>query len=337
MSARVLQGFGAISHLGETARELGFTRSLLVSDVPMYADRAPHTVLFSDFGVNPDSTAAERGRDLAREAKIDSIIAIGGGSSLDTGKAINFLLTNGGRMADYRGYGKARRPMLPMIGIPTTAGTGSEAQSYAVISDSETKVKMACGDPKASFAITILDPELTRTVPDRVRATSGFDAIAHAVETLVTKRRSKLSLSYTREAWKLLPNAFMKTDDGSLEDMQVGAYLAGLAIENSMLGAAHACANPLTKNYGIVHGVALAVLLPVVVEWNGCPEYAELHPDLAGFLRRLASDAGLPATLSELGVPKDDLARLSEEASEQWTGRFNPRPLNALEIYECSW
>ncbi|HYP08407.1 MAG TPA: iron-containing alcohol dehydrogenase, partial [Bryobacteraceae bacterium] len=292
---------------------------------------------FADFGANPDSNSAERGRALAADTGIDSIIALGGGSSLDCAKAINFLLTNGGSIRDYRGYGKARKPMLPMIGIPTTAGTGSEAQSYAVISDAETKTKMACGDPKAAFAVTILDPELTRTVPASVRAASGFDAIAHAVETLVTTRRNSLSLSFTRGAWKRLPHSFMKTDDQSLEEMQVGAYLAGLAIENSMLGAAHACANPLTKNYGIVHGPALAVLLPHVVRWNACREYSEFHPDLAAFLRELASDAGLPSSLSELGVPKEDLPRLSKEASEQWTGRFNPRPLNAMEIYECAW
>ncbi len=268
---------------------------------------------------------------------MDSIIALGGGSSLDCAKAINFLYTNGGSMREYRGYAKARKPMLPMIGIPTTAGTGSEAQSYAVISDAETKTKMACGDPKAAFAITVLDPVLTRTVPGNVRAASGFDAISHAVETLVTKRRNALSLTFTREAWKRLSGAFMKTDDRSLEDMQVGAYLAGLAIENSMLGAAHACANPLTKNYGIIHGIALAVLLPHVVRWNACADYDEFHPDLAAYLRAIASDAGLPSSLAELGVPKADLPRLSEEAAEQWTGRFNPRPINALEIYECAW
>ena len=140
---------------------------LLVSDVPAYAAGVPRVAWFSDFAANPDSAAAERGRDVAAEAQIDSIIAIGGGSSLDCAKAINFLLTNGGHMRDYRGYGKARKPMLPMIGVPTTSGTGSEAQSYTVISDAETKTKMACGDPKAAFAIVILDPELTRTVPVR--------------------------------------------------------------------------------------------------------------------------------------------------------------------------
>jgi alcohol dehydrogenase len=337
VSARVVQGFGSFARLAEIASELGFTRSLLVSDVPIHAARVPCVAWFANFSANPDSAAAERGRELAAEAQIDSIIGLGGGSSLDCAKAINFVLTNGGHMRDYRGYGKARKPMLPMIGVPTTSGTGSEAQSYAVISDAETKTKMACGDPKAAFAVVILDPDLTRSVPQNVRAASAFDAIAHTVETLVTTRRNALSLTFTREAWKRLTASYMKMDDRSLEDMQVGAYLAGLAIENSMLGAAHACANPLTRNYGIVHGVALAALLPHVVRWNACPEYHEFHPDLAGFLRDLANDTGMPSSLSELGVPKRDLPRLAQEASEQWTGRFNPRPINALEIYECAW
>jgi alcohol dehydrogenase len=337
VSARVVQGFGSFARLGETASELGFTRPLLVSDVPMYAARIPCAAWFANFGANPDSAAAERGRDLAAEAQADSIIAVGGGSSLDCAKAVNFLLTNGGQISDYRGYGKARKPMLPMIGVPTTSGTGSEAQSYAVISDAETRTKMACGDPKAAFAVAILDPDLTRSVPGPVRAASAYDAIAHAVETLVTTRRNALSLTFSREAWRRLTASYLKTDDRSLEDMQLGAYLAGLAIENSMLGAAHACANPLTRNFGIVHGVALAVLLPHVVRWNACPEYHEFHPDLPGYLRAIANDAGLPATLAELGVAKTDLPRLALEAAEQWTGLFNPRPLNAIEIYECAW
>jgi alcohol dehydrogenase len=337
VSARVLQGFGSFAHLSEIAAELGFQRSLLVSDVPAYAKLAPNEFWFSDFGANPDSSAAERGSLFARAAGVDSIIALGGGSSLDCAKAINFLLTNGGQMSEYRGYGKARKPMLPSIGIPTTAGTGSEAQSFAVISDADTKTKMACGDPKAAFSVTILDPDLTRTVPSNVRAASGFDALSHAVETLVTKRRTTLSLTYAREAWRLMADAYMKTDDRSLEAMQLGSYLAGLAIETSMLGAAHACANPLTKNYGIIHGEALAVLLPHVVRWNACPEYSEFHPDLAGFLWDRAGEAGLASTLRSFGVPKEDLPRLSEEAAQQWTGKFNPRPLNALEIYECAW
>src|SRR5205085_11358614 len=134
---------------------------------------------FHDFDANPNTAMVEAGRAFAAPLKIDSLIGLGGGSSMDCAKGINFLLTGGGAMQDYWGFGKAKHPMLPMIGIPTTAGTGSEAQSYALISDAETHVKMACGDPKAAFEIAILDPRLTVSQPRSITATTGFDAIAH--------------------------------------------------------------------------------------------------------------------------------------------------------------
>src|SRR6185369_12939585 len=137
-------------------------------------------------------------------AGIDSIVAIGGGSSLDCAKGINFVLTNGGSMRDYRGHNKAEKPMLPSIGIPTTAGTGSEAQSYAIISDAETHAKMACGDDKARFRIVILDPVLTVTQPREVTAIAGYDALSHATEAYVTTKRNDDSMSLARDAFRLL-------------------------------------------------------------------------------------------------------------------------------------
>ena len=143
---------------------------------------------FHDFDANPDTAMVEAGRALrGASAAIDSIVALGGGSSLDCAKGINFVLTNGGSMRDYRGHGKASRPMLPSIGMPTTAGTGSDAQSYALISDAETHAKMACGDPKAAFRIAILDPALTVSQPESVTAVAGYDALSHAVESFVTR------------------------------------------------------------------------------------------------------------------------------------------------------
>ena len=201
-------GAGAIERLGELARELNFKRTLLVADhglVRPHVDeavapleKAGVEVRFHDFEVNPDTRMVEAGTKLVAPLKIDSIIGLGGGSSMDCAKGINFLLTNGGRMADYHGYGKATQPMLPMIAIPTTAGTGSEGQTYALISD-ESHVKMACGDPKAAFRVALLDPALTVSQPRSITATSGFDAIAHAVETYVTTKRNPLSL-FSREA-----------------------------------------------------------------------------------------------------------------------------------------
>src|SRR5262249_30994646 len=162
----------------------------------------------------------------------------------------------------YWGTGKATREMLPMIAVPTTAGTGSETQSFALISDAETHVKMACGDKKASFRVALLDPTLTVSQPQRVTALTGIDALAHALETYVTRVRNPVSLAFSREAWLLLGENLGRVlaDPANIEarsGMQLGACFAGLAIENSMLGATHALANPLTTHYQIPHGQAI--------------------------------------------------------------------------------
>ncbi len=368
---RVVFGAGALDRLGELARDLGFRRALLVTDAGLV--RAGHfnhaatllksagvTVIpFHDFPPNPDTRAMEAGRDVARAEAVDSIIGLGGGSSMDCAKGVNFLVTNGGRMQDYAGYGKATKSMLPMIGIPTTTGTGSEAQSYALVSDAETRVKMACGDPKAAFRVAILDPLLAVSQPDAVRSMTGYDALSHAVETQVTTRRNALSEIFSREAWRLLAANYERAleEPANVEvqgAMMLGAHFGGAAIENSMLGATHACANPLTARYGTVHGAAIALLLPHVVRWNGGvagARYGELigagnggpqraAEALARRLEQLALAGKLPTRLQAAGVRREDLPALAEAAAQQWTGKFNPRPLDAagaLEVYQCAF
>jgi alcohol dehydrogenase len=373
---RVIFGAGTFERLGELARELGFRRTLLVSDAGLIAaghvghatsvlQKAGISVAhFHDFRENPDSDDVERGRAFAAQEKVDSIIGMGGGSSLDCAKGINFVLTNGGRIEDYRGYGKAAQPLLPMLGVPTTTGTGSEAQSYAVVASAENKMKMACGDPKAAFRIALLDPTLVTSQPKATIVASGFDAMAHAVETCATTRRNLLSRSLSREAWRLLEANFeeFESDPRNLTragEMLFAAHLAGAAIENSMLGAAHACANPLTARYDVTHGLALCVLLPHVVLWNwrdagtsyaelqGMPEIKDTEASrcaaaetLAWRLRQIAISVRAPRRLSELGVKREDLPLLAEQAAQQWTGTFNPRPFDAagaLEIYEWAF
>jgi alcohol dehydrogenase len=307
---------------------------------------------FHEFSQNPDSHVIEEGCRYAEPLGIDGLIGLGGGSSMDCAKGINFVLTNGGTMADYRGYGRARRPLLPMIAVPTTAGTGSEAQSYALISDAVTHAKMACGDPSAAFAAAILDPTLTVSQPPQVTAATGYDALSHAVETWVSTRRNPVSDLFAREAWRLLSANFERvlakpTDLDARSAMLLGAHYAGAAIERSMLGATHACANALTKQYATVHGVAIAVLLRHVVRWNVLgdgatlgPRYAELSPDLPGVLGRLAAAGGFPDDLEAAGASRNDLDRLAAEAATQWTGTFNPRQFDARgarEIYEMAW
>jgi alcohol dehydrogenase len=302
----------------------------------------------------------EAGRAHAAACGVDSLVAIGGGSSLDCAKAINFVLTNGGAMRDYRGYGKARQPLRPMIGVPTTAGTGSEAQSYALISHAETHEKMACGDPQAAFRIAVLDPAVTVSQPRVVTAVAGYDALSHAVEAFVTTRRTPVSELFAREAWRLLAAAYevVLAQPDAIEAraaMQLGANHAGLAIEQSMLGAAHACANPITARCGAAHGVAVAVMLPHVVRWNAPhvgDRYATLlqvsgdarsdEPGraLAERLERLARAGGLATALRDLGVRRDHLPDLASDAASQWTGTCNPRPFDAaaaLNLYEQAY
>ena len=285
MAQALVFGPGSFSQLGEVARTLGLRHPLLVSDRGIleagYVHQARGTLKaaglavddFHDFSQNPNSDQIEVGRIYAATLGIDGIIGLGGGSSMDCAKGINFVLTNGGSMADYKGYGKAFRPMLPMIAVPTTAGTGSEAQSYALITDARTHEKMACGDSKAAFAASILDPGLTVSQPHHVTAAAGYDAISHAVETWVSTRRNPMSELFSREAWQLLSANYERVlahphDLAARGAMLIGAHFAGAAIERSMLGGTHACANPLTARYETVHGVAIALLLPHVVRWN---------------------------------------------------------------------
>ena len=247
--------------------------------------------------------------------------------------------------------------MLPAIGIPTTAGTGSEAQSYAIISDAETHAKMPCGDEKAAFRVAVLDPELTVSQPPQVTAIAGYDAISHAVEAYVTKNGTEESRGLAAEAWSLLDANYERvlaapTDVAARGAMLKGSNLAGAAIELSMLGATHACANPLTAKYGTTHGIAIAVMLPHVVRWNGeavGDRYARLlrvsgrvfmddpAETLAARLEQLRASAGLPTTLRELGVSESDIPGLAADAATQWTGTHNPRPFEGFDacgLYE---
>jgi len=364
---RVIHGAGSLSRLGELARDLGGRHVLLVTDPGLekaghprrarqfMLDAGLRVSVFDEVKENPTTREVDVGVTFAKEHAVDLIVAIGGGSSMDCAKGINFLLTNGGRMADYKGFGRATKPMLPSIGVPTTAGTGSEAQCYALITDEKTHLKMACGDKKAAFRIAILDPDLTASQPRGVAAVTGIDAIAHAVESYVCTRRTPISQVFSLQAFRLLVPAFAASLDNPSDAairsaMQVGAHFAGVAIENAMLGICHSCANPLTAHYGITHGTAIAVLLPHVVRFNATHAehlYAELIGEqgdaakrLAGRLSEFIAIAGLPGRLRDCDVSDTILHLLAEEASQQWTAQFNPRPVkeeDLLSVYEAAW
>ncbi len=359
---RVIVGPGAINRLGEVVRCLDSTRALLVTDPGLEASGHPRRAerclaeagvsVFTFDGVKENPTEREviAGVAVARRHAINCIVAVGGGSSMDCAKGINFLLTNGGTMADYKGHGKATKPMLPSVGVPTTSGTGSEAQSYALITDSSSHMKMACGDKKAAFRVSILDPELTLSQPRMVTAVTGIDAIAHAVESLVCTKANPFSRMCSLAAWKHLePNFEIVLRDpqnlAARAAMQLGSHFAGMAIEAAMLGVCHSCANPLTAHYGLTHGTAIGILLPHVVRFNaaGGDLYRDLNPDAEALADRVADlvrAAGLPTRLKDFGISEGILHLMAVEANEQWTARFNPRAVGEpeiLTIYQAAW
>jgi alcohol dehydrogenase class IV len=375
LPTRIVFGPGSLSELGAAAAALAAKRVLVVSDPGIVAaGHAPRGIdslraaglsveLFPGVAENPTTKHVDAGLAAARDFRPDLVVGIGGGSSMDCAKGINFVYSCGGRMQDYWGVGKATGPLLPMIAVPTTAGTGSETQSYALIADAETHVKMACGDKRAAFRIAVLDPELTVTQPRRVTVLTGIDALSHAIETYVTKRRSAISLAFSREAWRHLVSSFARVLDdptavAARAEMQLGACLAGVAIENSMLGAAHALANPLTATFGIAHGEAVGVMLPHVIRYNGrvvADQYQELIgtgrragasiegddavESLAMFVAQMARHGGLAGSLSDCGVQAASLPKLAAAAAEQWTGTFNPVELTTDDfqrLYEAA-
>lgn len=363
LAQRVIFGENSIEKLAESTRTLGGGQALIVTDPGIQEagilDRAYSTLksekipccVFANVDPNPTTKHVEAVVHFAKSnSPIDIIIGLGGGSAMDCAKGANFLLTNGGKMEDYWGTNKATTPMLPSIGIPTTIGTGSEAQSFALIAQEDTHIKMACGDKKAQFSTVILDPTLTATLPRSVAATTGIDAIAHAVESYVSTKSNPLSQMFSLQAWNLLnanyENALEGNNLGARGKMLFGAYLAGLAIENSMLGAAHACANPLTTRYGITHGVAVALMLPHVIRFNMTiaeKSYNGLYldGDLADRIDVLMKVGDLPNTLQNCLVQRPisstDIATLAKDAATQWTAQFNPRSVSAndfMRLYE---
>lgn len=385
---RVLFGAGVIDLIGDLVQELGGGRVLVVTDPGVAAAGHVHraaaslrragldVAVFSEVRENPGEGDVAEAAAAAKAHRATFLVGLGGGSAMDCAKGANFVFTNGGRMEDYWGFGKASRPMLPSIGVPCTAGTGSEAQSFAVISREDDHRKMACGDPKARFLATLLDPELARTAPPYVMAATGLDAFSHAMESFVATAANPYSRMFASEGFRRLLRGFemvvqAQSADSEAQanprseveinelwgDMLLGAHLAGAAIEASMLGAAHGLANPLTARYDITHGVAVAVMLDHVVRYNGetgDPGYTGLvrlldgsgasdppaSARLADSWTGLRHSAGVAGRLRDLGVREVDLEVLASQASKQWTAQFNPRAVTAsdmLSLYQAAF
>ena len=356
-SVRVLFGADRMTEAAELVQKLAGRRVLVVSDPGIH--RAGHlerleSVLeaagleaftFTDVDENPDTRQVDLGTAFARQHRPDCVIALGGGS---------------GRMSDYWGFGLVDKPLLPAIGIPTTAGTGSEAQSYALITQTKTHRKMACGDPSARFRFVVLDPALLASVPAEVAAANGMDALSHALESSVSTAANPVSRMLAYRAWSLLQKNLISSLEAAASTatrsrVQLAAHLAGAAIEQSMLGAAHACANPLTARFQIPHGQAVALMLPAVMRFN-TPQAAGVYRYLAeaaglgsgpqatealiARIEEMRRRAGLAGRLAERDVPRSVIPELAAAAAEEWTARFNPRPVDQHDletIYEAAY
>jgi len=359
----VVFGEGVIGRIGELAAGISSGPWLIVTDPGIVASGHLDVVknylvaaglevaVYDSVHENPTTDDVTACLARAEECGARALIGLGGGSSMDTAKACNFILTNGGEMKDYWGVGKAAKPMLPLVAVPTTAGTGSECQSFALIADAATHQKMACGDKKAAARIALLDPVLTLTQPPSVTAHTGIDAVAHALETAVTRKRTPVSSEYSRLAFGLLerslPAVLERPDDlAARAEVQLGAAYAGTAIENSMLGAAHSAANPLTARFGIVHGAAVGVMLPHVIRLNStfsesAAAYSKIFEgDLAARAASLLDAAGIRPCLKDYGVEEGDIPSLAASAAGQWTAQFNPVELDAARfesLYSAAW
>jgi alcohol dehydrogenase len=362
---RIVFGPGSSARAGELAAEYNATGVLLVSDPGVAA--AGHTDavasvlrehqirvhVFTDVRENP--TVADVGAcdAVARRHAPDLIVGLGGGSALDVAKACAMVRAEGLDIARHAGMTVSTRPHIPVIAIPTTAGTGSECQPHAVICDDLTHSKAAFATSRSLPKVAVLDPALTVTLPRRVTADSGFDAIVHAVEVWVTKPGNPLSSLLAGEAFSLLtanlPAVLANPDDLDARGcVQLGAAWAGLGIAHSMLGAAHAAGNALTARYPLSHGAAVASMLASVIRFNsqddrvraryaGLAARAGLSPDVSALLERLSSLwslTGNPAGLAGFGVRAEDIDELAVEAARQHTGSFNPRDVNVSAFKE---
>ena len=363
---QVFFGDGSRKQLGDLASKYG-KKILLVSDPGVSSAGHSHSAkeilqksglevfLFDQSIENPTESSVQDCVQVAKKENIDVIVGLGGGSSMDTAKGCNFILSNGGRMSDYWGVGKAKKGFLPFIAVPTTAGTGSECQSFALISHDESHKKMACGDKKALPLVTILDPELTISQPHSVSASTGVDALAHALESAVTVKRNKKSARHSQLAFNLIQEnlPLVLKDPSNLEyrgNVLLGASHAGAAIEQSMLGAAHSMANPLTVSKGVVHGIAVSMALPEIIKFNASRraetnfQYAELARN-SGIAEQGSADthatqlllervclilgqSGIPDSIATFGFTQEDIPSLASDAFEQWTAQFNPVPIS---------
>lgn len=352
-------GAGSAGRLPELIRGYGFRKVMVVYDAGVKAagisekvlDQIRQTdaawVVFDGVIPNPTNEVVEQAAALAKAEQVDGFIAVGGGSSIDLAKAVNILMTNPGRIGDYGGMNMVKKPCLPLIAIPTTAGTSSEITNVSALIDTEKVLKYVVIDNNIVASDVIADPEFTRTAPPSVTAATGMDAITHAVESYISNMATPLTAYNSLKGLEILyQNIARVVRDGSdmeaREQMMLGCIITGFAFSNANLGLVHAIAHTLSAHFGLAHGMANACVLPYVMAYNAeaCPEkMADLaraiglktsgNPDadkllLSDALLALIRELGIK-TLSQQGISRDDFDMLAEDVLREPVLGFNPR------------
>lgn len=354
-------GNGSIHALAEHVKALGGTKVLIVGDpgvvaagvvdrlaAPLAKADIPY-LIFSEIEADPDISSVENGTELAKANGCDLVVGVGGGSSLDTAKAIGIMLTNPGHIRDYVGINKVQTQAAPVIAVPTTAGTGSEMTIWSVLSDKKEKVKLSVGSPYNCPTLALCDPELTVTLPPHITAATGMDALTHALESYVNKATQPISEGLALQAMKMIAKSLrLAVVQGenlqARHDMLLASLIAAMAFNSTRLGLAHALALPLGAHFKIPHGTVNAILLPEVMQFNligNLPKYAEIAA-LFGekiehltqreaaersvvAVRQLKNDVGITQTLSAYGLQEEHLDFIVEEAMQSGNVAVNPR------------
>jgi alcohol dehydrogenase class IV len=368
LPTRIEFGAGSLSNVAERVSELGGSRALIVTDEVLMAigvaDRVTRVleeakidyVIFTQVEPEPDAQGVHAGADAMRAGECDVIIAIGGGSVLDTGKAISLMSRNPGHIRDYAGLGVPTQPGVPVIAIPTTAGTGSEATIWAVISEKTQRTKYGVGGPHMTADLALLDPDLSVSLPPKLTAVTGLDALAHALESYVNKATQPISEALSEKSMELVARSLREAVWGAdnltaRSDMLLASTIAAAAFNSTRLGLAHALAMPLGAKAKIPHGDVVSILLPEVMRFNvvGNPtkfaRIAEIFDERTpGMSQRTAADAGVaaveqlvtdvaaPRSLGDYGVSKSDLADMAEEAMTSGNIAVNPRLTTADDL-----
>ena len=354
-------GAGTLDLLPDLAKELGKSKGYIISGphlnkIGMVAkcrkalkNAGMESECFTETEGNPSTDTVVKATEGFKKSKADFIVAFGGGSPLDVAKAVAVLATYGGNIVDYEGAGKVMGPVVPMIAIPTTAGTGSEVTAFSVITDHSRNYKLTVVSNYLLPAYVILDPDLIATVPANTAAACGIDAMVHALEAYISKAASPFSDIFAREALRLIGGSIRdyvadRSNPAACESMMVGSLFAGIAFSNARLGNVHAMSHPVSAYFDVPHGVANAILLPTVVDFNkdaadpekyryiyGCISKdmgADINftPDmLATEIRMLNYELGILPTLSDIGVTSDKFEQMADDAMKSGNIQCNPQ------------